>query len=145
MSNVDGATFTATATSDAVTVSVDQGAPALVHVHDTRGIGELTLTATGTVTTPTHVRLYLAGLEGVEIRFGDVVITGHGSQGGQVASVVSVDAGQADLPRITAHTADGANATTTPLVDGYFEISLPAAYFSADDSGVTLAWVDFYR
>ncbi|MEZ4555440.1 MAG: hypothetical protein R2854_03120 [Caldilineaceae bacterium] len=62
-----------------------------------------------------------------------------------MASAVSVDAGRADLPPSRPNTAAGADATTTPLVDGYFEISLPAAYFSADDSGVTLAWVDFFR
>ena len=145
MPNVDGATVTATGASDAVTVRVDQGAPAVVHVHDARGIGGLTLTAASTVTTPTHVRLYLAGLEGVEIRFADVVITGRGSQSGQVESAVHVDAGRADEPTITAHAADGADARAVPLVDGYFEINLPAAYFNTGDQSVTLTWVDFYR
>ncbi|MEZ4715839.1 MAG: hypothetical protein R2851_07105 [Caldilineaceae bacterium] len=81
-----------------------------------------------TVTTPTHVRLYLAGLEQVEIRFGDVVITGHGSQAATWrAPSVSTPGGPTCPPSrptrpLAADNHDAAGRR-------YFEISLPAAYF----------------
>jgi hypothetical protein len=40
---------------------------------------------------------------------------------------------------------DGKPATELPLKDGYFEMSLPKAFFQGKPKSVTLSWIDFYR
>jgi hypothetical protein len=36
-------------------------------------------------------------------------------------------------------------ATELPLKDGYFEVTLPRAFFEGNPKSITLNWVDFYR
>jgi len=40
---------------------------------------------------------------------------------------------------------DGKPAKELPLKDGYFEVSLPRAFFKANPKSITLNWIDFYR
>lgn len=40
---------------------------------------------------------------------------------------------------------DGKPAKTIPLKDGYFELTLPKAFFEGNPNSVTMTWIDFYR
>jgi len=40
---------------------------------------------------------------------------------------------------------NGKPAKELPLKDGYFEVSLPRAFFKANPKSITLNWIDFYR
>jgi len=40
---------------------------------------------------------------------------------------------------------DGKPARELPLKDGYFEMTLPIAFFEGNPKSVTLNWIDFYR
>jgi hypothetical protein len=40
---------------------------------------------------------------------------------------------------------DGKPAKALPLKGGYFEITLPRAFFEGNPRSVTLTWIDFYR
>jgi hypothetical protein len=42
-------------------------------------------------------------------------------------------------------TGDGKPAREIPLKDGYFEMTLPRAFFEANPKLITLKWIDFYR
>jgi hypothetical protein len=40
---------------------------------------------------------------------------------------------------------DGKPAEKLPLKDGYFEMTLPKAFFEGNPKSITLNWIDFYR
>lgn len=40
---------------------------------------------------------------------------------------------------------DGKPAKEIPLKDGYFEMTLPQAFFDNNPKSITLNWIDFYR
>ena len=40
---------------------------------------------------------------------------------------------------------DGKPAKEIPLKDGYFEVTLPQAFFEGNPNSITLNWIDFYR
>jgi hypothetical protein len=40
---------------------------------------------------------------------------------------------------------EGKPANEIPLKDGYFEITLPKAFFEPNPTSITLNWIDFYR
>ena len=40
---------------------------------------------------------------------------------------------------------DGRPAKEIALKDGYFEMTLPQAFFEGNPKSVTLNWIDFYR
>jgi hypothetical protein len=40
---------------------------------------------------------------------------------------------------------DGKPATKMPLKNGYFEMTLPRAFFEGNPKAITLNWIDFYR
>ena len=42
-------------------------------------------------------------------------------------------------------TGDGKPAKELPLKDGYFEMTLPRAFFEGNPKSITLNWIDFYR
>ena len=42
-------------------------------------------------------------------------------------------------------TGEGKPAKELPLKDGYFEMSLPRAFFEGNPKSITLNWIDFYR
>ena len=42
-------------------------------------------------------------------------------------------------------TGDGKPAKEIPLKDGYFEMTLPRAFFEGNPKSITLNWIDFYR
>jgi hypothetical protein len=40
---------------------------------------------------------------------------------------------------------DGKPEREIPLKDGYFEITLPKAFFENNPKSITVEWIDFYR
>ena len=40
---------------------------------------------------------------------------------------------------------DGEPAKELPRKDGYFEVTLPRAFFKGNPKALTLNWIDFYR
>lgn len=40
---------------------------------------------------------------------------------------------------------DGKPAKALPLAAGYFEVTLPRAFFEGNPKAITVNWIDFYR
>lgn len=150
---------------DRATVTMDDGR-AVIDVTSASGIGGLTATANAWPE-EVVVRLRLRGLEGLEIRYGDVTIATGVSSSGQPSaltlSVVDEDGNvqsaspSSDVyyPDIRAITPDGTTAVGPlaagerppfPLPEGSaIEIALPPHFHRDDQPSFTLQWIDFYR
>ena len=137
----------------------------VIEVTSFTGIGGLTATA-DEWPEEVVVRLRVRGLEGLTIRYGDVIITtGVSSSGDPVALTLSVvdDEGNVQsaspssdiyYPDIRAITPDGTTAVgplaagerpSFPLPEGSaFEIVLPPHFHRDDHPSFTLQWIDFY-
>jgi hypothetical protein len=97
------------------------------------------------------LRLHLRGLEEFRASSGSITLAGavSSSQGLQTSLRLLRDK-QAEKPL-----APGSPFWTEirvqsknpkiPLQDGYFEVSLPAAFFEGNPSSIRLQWIDFYR
>ena len=143
-----------------------EGGRAVIDVTSAGGIGGLTATAE-TWPEEVVVRLRLRGLEGLEIRYGDVTIaTGVSSSGQPSALTLSVldedgnvqsasPSSDVYYPNIQAVTPDGTTAVGPlaagerppfPLPEGSaLEITLPPHFHRDDQPSFTLQWIDFYR
>jgi hypothetical protein len=100
------------------------------------------------------LRLHLKGLENFRASNGKVTVDASvSSQEGQVKVRIWKD-GKEDAPldkkspfwtviRIVG--GDGKPAKELPLKDGYFEVTLPRAFFEANPNSITAKWIDFYR
>ena len=150
---------------DRATVTTEDGR-AVIDVTSAGGIGGLTATA-GEWPAEVVVRLRLRGLEGLEIRYGDVTIaTGVSSSGQPSALTLSVldedgnvqsasPSSDVYYPNIQAVTPDGTTAVGPlaagqrppfPLPEGSaLEITLPPHFHRDDHPSFTLQWIDFYR
>ena len=150
---------------DKATVTTEDGR-AVIEVTSFTGIGGLTATA-DEWPPEVVVRLRARGLEGLTLRYGDVIITtGVSSSGDPVALTLSVvdDEGNVQsaspssdiyYPDIRAITPDGTTAVgplaagerpSFPLPEGSaFEIVLPPHFHRDDHPSFTLQWIDFYR
>ena len=150
---------------DKVAVAVEDGR-AIIDVTSFSGIGGLKATADAWPE-EVAVRLRVRRLEGLTIRYGDVIITtGVASTGDPVALTLSVvdDEGNVQsispssdvyYPDIRAITPDGTTAVgplaagerpALPLPEGSaFEITLPPHFHRDDYPSFTLQWIDFYR
>ena len=150
---------------DRATVTTEDGR-AVIDVTSAGGIGGLTATADAWPEAVV-VRLRLRGLEGLEIRYGDVTIaTGVSSSGQPSALTLSVldedgnvqsasPSSDVYYPNIQAVTPDGTTAVGPlaagqrppfPLPEGSaLEITLPPHFHRGDHPSFTLQWIDFYR
>jgi hypothetical protein len=150
---------------DRATVTTEDGR-AVIDVTSAGGIGGLTATADAWPEAVV-VRLRLRGLEGLEIRYGDVTIaTGVSSSGQPSALTLSVldedgnvqsasPSSDVYYPNIQAVTPDGTTAVGPlaagerppfPLPEGSaLEITLPPHFHRDDHPSFTLQWIDFYR
>jgi hypothetical protein len=98
------------------------------------------------------LRLHLKGLESFRVSNGKVRLDAAvSSQGGKVR--IWKD-GKEDAPldekspfwmdiRIVG--GDGKPAREIPLKHGYFEVTMPRAYFEGNPKTITVRWIDFYR
>jgi hypothetical protein len=163
--NVDAIDVTLDKSDDSATVTTEDGR-AVIDVTSAGGIGGLTATA-GAWPEEVVVRLRLRGLEGLEIRYGDVTIATGVSSSGQPAAltlsvvdengVVQSASPSADIyyPDILAVTPDettvvgplAANERPAfPLPEGSaFEITLPPAFRQSGSAAFSVQWIDFYR
>jgi hypothetical protein len=100
------------------------------------------------------LRLHLKGLENFRASNGKVTLDAAvSSQEGKVKVRLWKD-GKEDAPLdkkspfwmdVRSLTSDGKPASKIPLKDGYFEMSLPRAFFEGNPKSITLNWIDFYR
>ena len=100
------------------------------------------------------LRLHLKGLENFRASNGKVTVDAAvGIQEGKAKVRLWKD-GKEDAPldeksplwtefRIVG--GDGKEAKGLPLKDGYFEVTLPRAFFDGNPKTITLNWIDFYR
>jgi hypothetical protein len=98
------------------------------------------------------LRLHLKGLESFRASNDKVTLAAAvSSQNGKVRMWID---GKEDDPldqkspfwtaiRIVA--GDGKVAKGIPLMDGYFEATLPRAFFQGNPKPITVSWIDFYR
>lgn len=128
---------------------------ALFNIKSPFGISQAVVEREGETWPETVVlRLHLKGLENFRASNGKVTISAAaGIQEGKVKVRLWKD-GKENAPldqkspfwtdiRITR--GDGEVAKEIPLQDGYFEITLPKAFFEGNPQSVTLSWIDFYR
>jgi hypothetical protein len=150
---------------DRATVTMDDGR-AVIDVTSASGIGGLAATADAWPD-EVVVRLWLRGLEGLEIRYGNFIIaTGVSSSGNPSTLTLSVVDEEGNVqsvspsadvyyPNIQAITPDGTTAVgplaaserpAFPLPEGSaFEITLPPHFRHEDYPSFTMQWIDFYR
>lgn len=151
---------------DEATVTAEDGR-AIIDVTSLSGIGGLTATA-DEWPAEVVVRLQLRGLEGLTLRYGNVILTtGLSSTGDPVALTLTVvdDEGNVQsaspssdiyYPDIRAVTPDGATTGVGPLSTderpafplpegSALEIALPPHFHRDAYPSFTMQWIDFYR
>jgi hypothetical protein len=100
------------------------------------------------------LRLHLKGLSNFRASNGKVTLDAAVSMEEGKANVRMWKDGKEDAPldekspfwtdiRIVG--GDGKPAKELPLKDGYFEMTLPRAFFEANPQSITVNWIDFYR
>lgn len=98
------------------------------------------------------LRLHLKGLENFSVSNDKVKLEASvSSQDGKVRlwkdgkEDTPLDAKSPYWMEIQMVGSDGKPAKTSPLKDGYFEMTLPKAFFEGNPKSITLNWIDFYR
>ncbi len=100
------------------------------------------------------LRLHLKGLESFRASNGsvtlDAAVSSH--KGGQRVRVWKDGKEDAPLDEKSPYwmdvrilSGDGQPAKEFPPRDGYFEMTLPKAFFEGNPKSITLNWIDFYR
>lgn len=98
------------------------------------------------------LRLHLKGLESFPVSNGKVKVDAAVSS--QTGKVRIWKDGKEDIPldekspfrtEIRIVGSDGKPSREIPLKDGYFEVTLPRAFFEVNPKTITVAWIDFYR
>jgi hypothetical protein len=100
------------------------------------------------------LRLHLKGLEKFRATNGKVTLEATVSVQDGKPRVRMWKDGKEDAPldekspfwmTVRILTGNGTPAREIPLKDGYFEITLPKAFFENNPKSITLNWIDFYR
>ncbi len=100
------------------------------------------------------LRLHLKGLESFRVAYDKVKLDAAVSVQDGKPKVRQWKDGKEDAPldekspfgaEIRMLGADGGAAKDLPLKDGYFEVTLPRAFFEGNPKAITVAWIDFYR
>jgi hypothetical protein len=138
--------------NDRVDVKVEKD-KLVFSVHSPSGISHADIERTDAKWSNTVVlRLHLTGLENIQITNGKVKLAASVSS--QDGTVRLWKDGQEDSPldrdspygmEIRMASSDGKPATSIPLKDGYFEMSLPKAFLEGNPNSITVNWIDFYR
>jgi hypothetical protein len=122
-------------------------------VHSPFGISHAVIERAGE-TWPAAVvlRLHLKGLENFRATNGKVKLEASvSSQNGKVRlwkdgkEGSPLDAKSPYWMEIRMVGSDGKPAKDIPLKDGYFEMTLPKAFFKGNPKSITVNWIDFYR
>ena len=129
---------------------------AVIEIRSAKGIGRTTVKNDGEKWPDRLVvRLYLRGLENLELRGESMVLTTSFSSTGAVprptmkrltddkgAGAIRLDKGDPHSLNVRAVAKDGPGKI--PL-DGYFEVEIPAKFLEDNPAGFKLHWIDFYR
>ncbi len=137
-------------TDDSLEVVADKD-KALFTLKSATGIGEATIERTiDKWPDSIKLRLHLLALESFSVTNGKDSLQASVSQG-----MIRVwKNGKEDEPLneksefwmpIQRFTTDGKPTEPIPLKKGYFDISLPKAFFAGNPKSMTLHWIDFYR
>jgi hypothetical protein len=139
---------------DTVTIRADKDRT-VVAVHCPFGISQAVLERLGDTWPEVVVlRLYLKGLSSFRASNGKVRLDAAVSiQEGKTRVRMWKDGKEDDRldenspfwMDIRIVSGDGRLAQKLPLKDGYFEVTLPKAFFEGNPKSVTLNWIDFYR
>jgi len=127
------------------------GENVIAEVHSKSGIGSATITRVGRDWPGAmRIRLHLRGLESFKVDNGKTVVEWSKSSSGKQASRVSLRLAGEEDPieaggRYHSEVKTVGGNGKVPLVDGYFEIALPAAIFEDNPAKIDLHWIDFYR
>lgn len=133
-------------------VKVEKGT-AIISVHSPFGISQAVLERTGEKCLDAiEIRLHLKGLESFEMTNGKVTLSAAvSSQSGKVRlwkdrqEDTPLDAKSPHWMDIRMVGSDGKPTNQIPLKDGFFEMTLPRAFFDGNPKTITLNWIDFYR
>lgn len=146
--------FTTKRTDDAVEVRAEKDRTVFI-VKSPFGISQAVIERTEAKWPEAVVlRLCLKGLESFRASNGKVTLDAAVSIQEGKAKVRLWQDGKEDAPLdeksplwmdIRPLTADGKPARELPLKDGYFEMTMPRAFFEGNPKSVTLNWIDFYR
>lgn len=142
---------------DSAEITSDEGRT-VINVHSARGIGGLRAELTaGEWPADMVIRLYLKGLERLEVGFDEYLVTTSVSSTSQPAPLPTVhtisefneaktmtEADSGYYPTVRVVPAEGSRPAI-PLQNGYFEITLPPNFYLGDAEAFTLQWIDFYR
>jgi hypothetical protein len=100
------------------------------------------------------LRLHLKGLESFRASNGSITLDAAVSSHKEGQRVRVWKDGKEDAPLdekspywmdVRILTGDGQPAKELPPRDGYFEMTLPKAFFEGNPKSITLNWIDFYR
>ena len=100
------------------------------------------------------LRLHLKGLENFRASNGKVTLDAAVSVQDDKPKVRLWKDGKEDAPLdekspfwmdVRILTGEGKPAKELPLMDGYFELALPKAFFEGNPKSIILNWIDFYR
>ena len=139
---------------DKVEVEVDKDT-AIFSIHSPFGIGLATIRRTNEKWPESvMLRLHLKGLESFKATNSRVAlavsVTSHDDKPQfrlwkNGAEDALLDSGSLHWMEIRMVGSDGKPATAIPLQDGYFEMTLPKAFFEGNPHTIQLNWIDFYR
>lgn len=138
----------------AATAFVMEDGTLIIEVTSPSGIGSAELTISGPMPKRAVLRLWLKGLEGLEVSYGETVVTASllGTTGSNLMEAIRLASGEEELVTPSSPywmavqvVPTGPSPTTIPLAQGYIEISLPEHFFRSKERTVAIRWVDFYR
>ena len=116
------------------------------------GIGARTVTRTGDKwpDEPLVLKLYLSGLENLEIRVGEEALRFSVLSTGEHRVLVSLLKNGKELQvekdgPLWAEVKLVAKKKAIPLEDGFFEITLPSKFLENNPKSFEVRWIDFYR
>ncbi len=138
---------------DRVTVAREDNT-AIYTVRSPGGIGKATIYRQLGWPDQVLVRLRLGGLESLTASSGNTTLKASVQSQGERATSLSVVADGREEPvekgsdywtEIQAFDRSGQPVGELPKRGGYFELTLPRAFFEGDPQSIKLSWIDFYR
>jgi len=127
---------------------------AIFYIYNPGGIGDATIELTGGEMPKTvQVRLFVDGLENLELSYGDVLIMASASANGPATEKLQLGGGEADLAPGNPYWIDiqalpaqeGGLFVGDPMLPASYLITLPEDFHTSQSPRFTLKWVDFYR
>ncbi len=140
--------------ADIIEGKLKRGDTVIFHIYNPSGIGDATISLTsGKMPETVLVRLYVNGLEGLELSYGDVQISASAPANGPITEKVHLAGGEADLAPDNHYWIDiqplpaqeGGLFIGDPMIPASYLLTLPEDFHTSQSTRFTLKWVDFYR